>query len=100
DTTAEQAFHRALGNDRRHLGALLWLTEVFFERGAYQKSLGYARKATKVAPRSGAAHMWLGDACFRVHRYDEARREYERAQQLDHEGAARALQRVRSRVGD
>ncbi|MCH9684647.1 MAG: serine/threonine protein kinase [Deltaproteobacteria bacterium] len=28
DTTAEQAFHRALGHDRRHLGALLGLTEV------------------------------------------------------------------------
>ncbi len=99
DVAAERAFHRSLGHHRQHLGALMELSLIYFDRTAYQKSLGYARKATKVAPRSGAAHMQLGDACFKVHRYDEARREYERAATLGHGGAARALEKLRARVG-
>ncbi len=99
DASAEQAFHRALNQDARNVGALLGLSELYFERGAYQKSLGYARKATKVAPRSGAGHMQLGDACFKVHRYDEARREYQQAGKLGHSGAKRALERLEERVG-
>jgi len=99
DAAAEQAFHRALNRDPRNLGALLGLSELYFERGAYQKSLGYARKATAVAPRSGAGHMQLGDACFKVHRYDEARTEYGKAVKLGHSGAKRALERLEERVG-
>ncbi|MEM9459053.1 MAG: protein kinase [Myxococcota bacterium] len=100
DRTAEKAFHRALNKDRRNLAALLGLSELYFDRGAYQKSLGYARKAIGVAPRSGDAHMQLGDACFKVHRYDEARRAYAKAVQLGHGGAQRALKRLEQRIGD
>lgn len=100
DRAAEKAFHRALNEDRRNLAALLGLSELYFDRGAYQKSLGYARKATGVAPRSGSAHMHLGDAYFKVHRYDEARRAYDKAVKLGHSGAKRALERLEQRVGD
>ncbi|MCA9710668.1 MAG: tetratricopeptide repeat protein, partial [Myxococcales bacterium] len=100
DEAAEKAFHRALNEDPRSLAALLGLSELYFDRGAYQKSLGYARKATEVAPRSGSAHLQRGDACFKVHRYDEARQAYRRAAELGHPGAARALDRLTQRVGE
>lgn len=99
DAAAERAFHRALNKNRRSLTALLRLSALYFDRGAHQKALKYARKATSVAPRNAAAHMELGDACFKVHRYDEARKEYERAGKLGHKGARRALERLSQRVG-
>ncbi len=100
DTAAAKAFHRALDKDRRNKAALVGLSELYFERGAYQKALSYARKAAAVAPRDSAVRMQLGDAYFKVHRYGEARREYEQAATLGHKGAARALKRLRERVGD
>ncbi len=79
---------------------MLQLSGIHFDRGEYQQALQYAQKATRVAPRSAAAHLELGDAYFKVHRYDETRREYERAAELGHGGAAKALQRLDRRVGE
>lgn len=96
---AEKAFHRALAKDGRNETALAGLSEIYFERGAYQKALSYAKKAAGVAPKRGSIRMQLGDAYFKVHRYDAARKEYETAKKLGAKGAARALERVESRIG-
>jgi tetratricopeptide (TPR) repeat protein len=100
DAEAERAFHRALGNDSRNHVALSGLSDLYFERGAYQKALRYADKAVVVAPKNAGYRMQLGDASFKVHRYTEARRQYEAAKKLGHPGAERALARVLERVGE
>ena len=99
DGEAEKAFHRALSKNPRNETALAGLSEIYFERGAYQKALSYAKKAAGVAPRRGSIRMQLGDAYFKVHRYDDARREYTKAQKLGAKGAARALERIAAKTG-
>jgi tetratricopeptide (TPR) repeat protein len=99
DADAEQAFHRALAKDSSNVTALVGLSEIHFQRGAYQKALSYAKKAAAVAPKRASIRMQLGDAYFKVHRYDDARREYEAAKKLGATAAASALARIDARVG-
>lgn len=96
---AEAHFHRALALDRRSEAAFVGLAELYFERGAYDKALQFARRGVAVAPKSAALRMALGDAYFKVLRYKEARSEYEAAQRFGHRDAAPALQRLDRRVG-
>ena len=96
---ARQAFHRALNHDPKNARALRELGALAFERGAYQSAVTYARKATRAAPRFGPGHMDLGDALFKVHRYDEARDAYATAKRLGTSGASKALARVDARLG-
>ncbi len=100
DVMAEQAYHRALEKDHDNAAALLGLAEIHFERGAYQKAVRFGERAVRAAPRGAAARMQLGDACFRVHRYDDARSEYQAAAALGHPAAAKALERVTAAIGD
>jgi len=99
DEAAEQAFHRALNADPRSVAALLALSDLYFERGAYQKALGYARKATTLAPTDAKAHVQRGDTSFKVHRYDEAREAYKTAAALGDPGGTRGLERLTTRLG-
>ncbi len=99
DAEAEQAFHRALARDGSNVTALAGLAEIHFERGAYAKSLSYAKKAANAAPKRASIRMLLGDAYFKLHRYDDARREYESAKKLGAPEAAKALERIANRVG-
>jgi tetratricopeptide (TPR) repeat protein len=96
---AEQAFHRALDKDGGNPAALSGLSNLYFERSAYQKALRYAKKAVAVAPKNAAFRMQLGDALFKVHRYAEARREYEEAKKIGHDNAQSALDRIDRRLG-
>jgi Flp pilus assembly protein TadD len=99
DAEAEQAFHRALSKDGDNVTALVGLGEIHFQRGAYQKALTYAKKASIAAPKRASIRMQLGDAYYKLHRYDDARREYETAQKLGASEAAQALKRIDARVG-
>lgn len=96
---AEQAFHRALNLDRKNARALRELSALAFDRGEYQRAVSFARKATRHAPRVAAGHMELGDALYKVHRYDDAREAYETAKRLGAKGAAKALARIDATVG-
>ncbi|MGH1346740.1 MAG: protein kinase domain-containing protein [Nannocystales bacterium] len=97
---AEQAFHRALNFDRKNARALRELGALAFDRGEYQRAVNYARKATRHAPRVAAGHMELGDALYKVHRYDDAREAYSAAKKLGARGAAKALARIDAMLGD
>jgi Flp pilus assembly protein TadD len=99
DAAAEQAFHRALGKDSSTVAALAGLSNIYFERGSFQKALSYGKKAVALSPKNASYRMQLGDVLFKVHRYDDARREYEEAKKLGHGGAAKALKRLATRVG-
>lgn len=100
DREAEAAFHRALAKDSRNDAALLGLSEIHFERADYHKALSFAKKAAAVAPKRAAVRMQLGDAYFKVHRYDDARTEYQAAADLGAKGAARQLERIEQRLGE
>ncbi len=97
---AETSFHRALEADARSHEALSGLSEVYFNRAAHQKALSFAKRAVTLAPRRAEYRMQLGDAYFKVLRYDDARGEYEAALDLGHAPAKAALARLRSRLGE
>jgi Flp pilus assembly protein TadD len=73
---------------------------VYFNRAAHQKALSFAKRAVTLAPRRAEYRMQLGDAYFKVLRYDDARAEYEAALDLGHARAKDALARLRSRLGE
>ncbi|MEM6993148.1 MAG: protein kinase [Myxococcota bacterium] len=100
DAEAERAFHRALAKHSKNRTALQGLSELHFDRGTYSKALKYARKAVAVAPKSPGIRMQLGDAYFKVHRYDEARSAYVKAQGLGAAEATKAIAKVDARLGD
>jgi tetratricopeptide (TPR) repeat protein len=95
---AERHYHRALQHDRRCLPALEGLTDLHFERSQYDKAVGFARRATTLAPRKSGLQIKLGDAYFKVYRYAEARQAYERARELGSKAAKSRLERLSSKV--
>jgi tetratricopeptide (TPR) repeat protein/predicted Ser/Thr protein kinase len=96
---AAKLFHRALGENPGHAGALAGLSEVHFERGSYHRALEYATKAVDAAPKNGRYRKLLADVYVRVVRYPEAERAYESALERGYEPARPALERLRARVG-
>ena len=96
---AESWFHRALEHDRSHADALAGLAELYFEQGSYQRALEFARRGVKAAPKSGRHQIILGDTCFKVLRYTDARAAYQAAQALGHASAKARLQRLDDTVG-
>jgi tetratricopeptide (TPR) repeat protein len=96
---ASAAFNRALQLDRRNLDALLGLAELHYERGEYHKARTFAKRATAVTPKSGAAWILLGDASFKVLDYDAARDAYARAQKAGARAAKGRIERLDKLVG-
>ncbi len=96
---AEAKFHQALRHDRRLVTALLGLSRVHFHRRDFDKMADYAQRATKAAPRSGAAQTLLGDAYFKLLRYDDAKRAYAKAVSLGDASAKKGLARVEAKLG-
>jgi len=96
---AEKLYHQALELDSRNLAALTGLSELYFERGRYRKSLEFAKKAVARAPEEGKLHILLGDAHFKVLEYADARRHYEKARALGHPGADKRLEKLEETVG-
>jgi tetratricopeptide (TPR) repeat protein len=96
---AEKLYHQALELDSRNEAALTGLSELYFERGRYRKSLEFAKKAVARAPEEGKLHILLGDAHYKVLEYADARRHYEKAQALGHPGAGKRLEKLEETVG-
>ncbi|MEM9456546.1 MAG: serine/threonine-protein kinase [Myxococcota bacterium] len=96
---AEALFHRALGYNRRNATALGGLSELYFERGSYQKAVQYGSKAVRAAPRRARYRIVLGDAYFKTLAYQNARRQYAKAESLGHPSAAGRLEQLRQRLG-
>lgn len=79
---AEKAFNRAISADHTNAEAVTGLAQVAFERARYEDALQYARQGAKLAPKSAAARLVLGDAYFKLLRYRDALVEYELARRL------------------
>ena len=53
-----------------------------FEHARYAEALDYARRASRLAPQSSRYLVVLGDAYFKLLRYDDAQATYQKAHAL------------------
>ncbi len=99
---AQLAFDRAVRADASNPDAVTGMAEVAFENARYTEALDYGRRAARLQPRSAKNHMIVGDAFFKLLRYDEAQAAYKRAQALspNDEGIRARLGRVKARLGE
>jgi len=97
--SAESLFHQALAHDNRNAAALIGLSDLEFDRGAHQRAADFAEKAIAAAPRNGAYHLRLGDAHFKLLKYSDARRAYEKARELGVREAAERLEKLKAKLG-
>lgn len=96
---AEALFHRALSADRFNSRALIGLGNLYFDRADYYKAMEYASRAVRVKPKQASYHIVLGDAFYRLLRYNDARRHYETAHRLGNHQATARLQKIERKVG-
>ncbi len=91
---ARALFLEAVEHNERAHRALAGLSDLYFEDGAYEEALKFARQAMAAWPQHAAYRMKLGDAYYKVLKYREAREQYARAAKLGHPGAEARLRVV------
>ncbi|MCA9635296.1 MAG: protein kinase, partial [Myxococcales bacterium] len=97
---AETLFHQALAHNSRNTAALAGLSDVYFDRGAYQKAVIYGERAVKLAADDKSLRIKLGDAYFGVLRYNDALKQYEKAGELGESRAAARIAKVKAKLGE
>jgi hypothetical protein len=85
--------------DNRNAAALIGLSDLEFDRGKHQRAADYAEKATAAAPKNGSYHLRLGDAYFKLLRYTDARRAYQKAKDLGVAEANERLDKLKTKLG-
>ena len=98
-TRAAQLFHQALSYNQRNGTALMGLSDVYFDTGRPQQAVTYAERAVRTAPSSARYRIKLGDALFKVLRYQEALVEYRKAKQLGSKRATSRIEKVNTKLG-
>ncbi|MDC0717306.1 serine/threonine-protein kinase [Nannocystis bainbridge] len=96
---AETLFHQALAADNRNAVALIGLSDLEFDKGAHQRAADYAEKAIAAAPKTALYHLKLGDAYFKLLRYADARRAYDKAKELGSRDADERLTKLKAKLG-
>ncbi len=96
---AEGLFHQALAFDNRNAAALIGLSDIHFDRSNYQQAVQFASKAVQAAPKKANYRIRLGDAYFKLLRYQDSLREYESAQKLGSKEASGRISKVKARLG-
>jgi hypothetical protein len=96
---AEELFHQALALDNRNAAALIGLSDIHFDRSNYQQAVQFASKAVQAAPKKANYRIRLGDAYFKLLRYQDSLREYESAQKLGSKEASGRISKVKARLG-
>ena len=98
---AQVAFDRAVRADATNPDAVAGLAEVDFENARYADALDYARRAVRLQPKVPRYHQDVGDAYFKLLRYDEALAAYQRALALSpgDSGITARIDRVKARLG-
>jgi tetratricopeptide (TPR) repeat protein len=99
---ARLAFDRAVRADASNPDAVAGLAEVAFENARYTEALDYGRRAVRLQPRAARNHTVVGDAYFKLLRYDEALAAYQRALAIrpNDEGVRARIGRVQARLGE
>lgn len=98
-SSAERLYNLSLAHNSRNHRALHGLSELYFELGNYEKSVKHAQSAVRYAPNNRWYQLQYGDALFKVHRYLEARKAYERASKLGARGVAKRLRKIAAKIG-
>jgi predicted O-linked N-acetylglucosamine transferase (SPINDLY family) len=80
---AAEAYRQTLARQPLHLGALHLSGLLALQSGDARQSIDWFHKALGVAPRSAALHLCLGDAWFRLGRYQEADASYAESTRID-----------------
>jgi len=91
---AMRLFEQALAHDARSHAALIGLSDLNFDRAEYSRAVNYARRAVRIAPNNAEYRIRLGDAEYKMFRYEEARAAYDKALQIGHPKAADRLAKV------
>ncbi len=97
---AEQLFNQALGAWNQNPAALMGLSDINFDRASFDRAVKFAKRAVAAKPRDSGYRLRLGDAYFKVLRYNDARRSYEKAASLGNKKAKERLERVRTKTGE
>jgi serine/threonine protein kinase/tetratricopeptide (TPR) repeat protein len=99
---AQTAFDRAVRADASNPDGVVGLAEVAFENARYTEALDYGRRAARLQPKMAKNHIIVGDAFFKLLRYDEAQAAYKRAQSIspNDEGIKARIGRVKARLGE
>lgn len=98
EARAELLFERALGLHPTQSIALAGLRDLHFDAGDYGRAVRYAERVVRARPRTAEHRLRLGDAYFKVSRYDEAQREYAEALELGDDRARWRLDKARART--
>jgi serine/threonine protein kinase/Flp pilus assembly protein TadD len=95
---ASASFQAALRANPRESEALCGLAQAAFEGARYTRAVELARQALELNRQLAAAHLVLGDASYKLHRHDDARRAWSEVLRIDPKNrtAARRLERVAS----
>jgi len=97
---ATLSFERALAQNPSDKIALIGMRDTYFDKGDYGRSSRYGRRVVRLAPRSAAHRLRLGDAYFKVGRNRQAEKEYQKALEYGDERARSRLKLVRRRLGE
>jgi tetratricopeptide (TPR) repeat protein len=76
------------------------LSDIHFDRGAFDRAVKFANQAVRAEPKNGDYRLRLGDAYFKVLRYNDARRSYEKADEYGNKKAKDRIKRVREKTGE
>ncbi|MBC8074055.1 MAG: hypothetical protein IAG13_37390, partial [Deltaproteobacteria bacterium] len=96
---ASSLFNQAIAYDHTNAAALSGLSDIYFDTGADQKAVVYAEKAVAASPANQSYRLKLGDAYFKVLRYQDALAQYEEAKKRGSTKADDRLARVKTKLG-
>jgi tetratricopeptide (TPR) repeat protein len=95
---AELRFEQALAKNTRDPVALAGLRDLYFDRGDYGRAATYAKRVVEIDGRDAEHRLRLGDAYFKIARYEDAETEYAKAVRLGDSRARWRLQKTRKRL--
>ena len=75
------------------------LSDIFFDTGRDQQAVRFAERAVRSAPTNASYRLKLGDALFKVLRYQDALVAYEKAKSLGSSRAQSRIDKVRAKLG-
>ena len=76
------------------------LSYVYFDTGRHQQAVSYAEKAVRASPRNASFRLKLGDALFKVLRYQDAMAEYTKAKNLGSSRAQARIEKLKAKLGN
>ncbi len=85
---ARTAFQRAVAADPSSHAALAGLAEVAYNESDYTRAVLAAKRALQYAPKSGAYRMLLAKSYYKLLRYDDAIKQWQKVLEIEPKNAA------------